>query len=176
MIRSETLSLPLAMPRVDRVVVLWAGVLGCATLLRLHELGARPLDPDEARVALDAFHNVGIGRSWGSPQSTIPGYVGLLSTVFFLFGSSDASARLVSAIAGVALVSLCWLSWPLLGRIGALGVAALLASSPVLIESSRSAVSASLMTALLFLVLISVTRVVSSLGSGERVRNYWLMF
>ncbi|HEX3247046.1 MAG TPA: glycosyltransferase family 39 protein [Chloroflexota bacterium] len=174
MIRSETLSPPFAMARVDRVVVLWAGLLGCAAMLRLHDLGARPLDPDEARIGLDALRNVGVGRGWGSPESTAPGYAGLLSTLFFLFGSSDASARLVSAIAGVTLVGLCWLTQPLLGR-GALGVAALLASSPILIESSRSAFSASLMTALLFLVLISVTRVVASFESGERAHMGWLM-
>jgi hypothetical protein len=175
MIRTEALSRPIPGIRVDRELLAWAGVVVLAAMLRFRELGARPLDPDEARVALEAFRGVGFGRLWGSPESASPGYTGLMSLVFFLFGSSDAAARLVPALAGAALVSLPWLARPMLGHGGALGVAALLTMSPILVESARSAQSASLLTMLVLVVVVASARVLVSSERHETIAPGWFL-
>ena len=171
-----THALPLTRPavRVHQEQLMWAGVILLAAVLRFRDLGVRPLDPDEARVALEAFRGVGFGRAWGSPESASPGYTGAVSLVFFLFGSSDAAARLLSALAGVALVGLPLMARPLLGRDGALGVATLLAVSPVLIESARSALSGSLLVTLLLLAVIAAARLLLSLVRREPPPTVWI--
>jgi 4-amino-4-deoxy-L-arabinose transferase-like glycosyltransferase len=172
----STQALPLTRPsiRVQHEPFMWAGVILLAAILRFRDLGARPLDPDEARVALEAFRGVGFGRPWGSPETASPGYTGAMSLVFFLFGSSDAAARLLSALAGVALVALPMMARPLLDRNAALGVAALLAISPVLIESARSALSGSLLATLLLLAVIAASRLLLSLTRGEPPPIMWV--
>jgi hypothetical protein len=171
-----THTLPLARPaiRVHQEQLMWAGVMLLAAVFRFRDLGVRPLDPDEARVALEAFRGVGFGRPWGSPESASPGYTGAMSLVFFLFGSSDAAARLLSALAGVALVGLPFMARPIIGRNGALGVAILLTVSPILIESARSALSGSLLVTLLLLAVIAAARLLLSLTHREPPPTVWV--
>src|SRR3954465_8568296 len=99
MIRAPALAPPFASIRFGPTVLLWATIIGLGAILRFRDLGARPLDPDEVRLALEAFRGVGFGRPGGSPESLAPGYTGLMSLIFYLFGSSDAAARLLSAVA-----------------------------------------------------------------------------
>lgn len=137
----------------------WLFALGLALALRFYDLGGRPLDPAEATLALEAYRSTGSGRGWGASESTHPALASALSTIFYLFGSSDASARLVSALAGVATVAGIWWARPSLGRPAALAAAALVAVSPSHVELSRSATPA----ALLGLSLVAVLLIAQSL-------------
>ncbi len=173
MIRTQALATPFPSIRLDRTVLLWASIIGLGVILRFRDLGARPLDPDEARLALEAFRGVGFGRPWGSPESMTPGYTGLMSLIFYLFGSSDAAARLLSAVAGVGVIALSALAIPFVGTAGALGIAALLATSPILLETSRSALNASMLAAALLTLVLVLARIIQGLELGQPVSSRW---
>lgn len=102
--------------------------------LRLYHLDSRPLSEAEGDLALPAWALVTEGRSlpWTEPLSVLAA-----AGAFFLFGDSDATARLMSALVGTALVALAWLLRPLLGRGGAWLAAFFLATSPTLVYFSR---------------------------------------
>lgn len=173
MISTEARTWHLSRLQVDRGQMAWLGILVLAALLRLREIGLRPLDPDEAAVALEAFRGIGFGRQWASPEPSSPGYLGLISAVFFLFGSSDVAARLPSVLLGIGMVGLTWFTRPLIGHPGALGAAALLALSPVLVEASRSAQSDVAMIAIVLLLVIAAARIVAAIADGEQVSRLW---
>ncbi|MBU1747487.1 MAG: hypothetical protein KKA73_07350 [Chloroflexi bacterium] len=121
--------------RVNLEMALYAGLLLLAAALRLWGLGLRPLSAGESEHALAAWQ-----LYWGldyAPRE--PLY--LLTTLgsFGWLGISDAAARLVPALAGVALVALPALLHRQLGRLGALAAAALLAVSPSFVFLSDSA-------------------------------------
>ena len=175
MIRAHALAAPFPSIRLGRAVLLWATIIGLGAILRLRDLGARPLDPDEARLALEAFRGVGFGRPWGSPESMTPGYTGMMSLIFYLFGSSDAAARLLSAVAGVGVIALSALAIPFVGTAGVLGIAALLATSPILLEASRSALNASMVTAALFTLVLVLARIIQGLELGQPVSSRWFL-
>ncbi|GIV97888.1 MAG: hypothetical protein KatS3mg057_2545 [Herpetosiphonaceae bacterium] len=65
-------------------------------------------------------------------------YLGMFAS-FFLFGVSDATARLPMALAGVGLVASCWLLRPLIGRRAALFAAVYLSISPSILYFTRFA-------------------------------------
>lgn len=58
---------------------------------------------------------------------------------YFLFGASDATARLPMAMAGIALVASCWMLRPLIGKRAALLSAGLMVLSPTLLYFTRFA-------------------------------------
>jgi hypothetical protein len=71
--------------------------------IRLLHLGAAPLSDYEAGWALQAFEVAGGGSAALGPA---PGYLLLTGLLFFLFGDSNAFARLVPALSGSLLVFL----------------------------------------------------------------------
>ncbi|MBI5035440.1 MAG: glycosyltransferase family 39 protein [Chloroflexi bacterium] len=115
-------------------VALFAALAFSALFLRLFLLGNVPLADDEARQAI---------ASWNFARNIPDAYTGspLLFTgnaiIFFLFGATDAAARLLAALFGSALVLLPALLRRELGRIGALIASALLTFSPSLVLFSR---------------------------------------
>src|SRR6266851_7400427 len=110
----------------------WSLVALYAVITRLIALGARPLDPDEARRALAALamakHVAGAG-SW----LTI-----LQGRVFAELGADDATARIVVALCGLILIASGFAMRPYLGRAGSLAFAAMLALSPSVTYFSRT--------------------------------------
>jgi streptogramin lyase/4-amino-4-deoxy-L-arabinose transferase-like glycosyltransferase len=117
----------------------WASAFLVAVGLRLLRLDGWALDADEAARTYDAWV---LFR--GQPPvagDSIPDAGALLLLLegigFFLFGTSDVVARLVPALAGLAIVALPlglrrWVGGP-----AALGMAALAAISPALVYASR---------------------------------------
>ena len=129
-----------AAPRVSRPSVELLALIGIAVVafgLRFAALGMRPLSDAEAGQALSAWN---LYR--GQPPDQ-PGYSPLLTTLnlagFALFGDSDATARLCSALLGVLLVLLPYGLRRQLGSGGVLAAAALLAVSPTVLYLSRIA-------------------------------------
>ncbi len=134
-------------------VIIYALILVLALILRLYQVGARPLQTSESPLAMSSWHMI-VGESpldWEEPLVT-----GSTSGVFFLFGDNDLTARLLPVILGTALVSLPWFLRGMLGKGGAIVTALVLALSPSFIYFSRS-LSASMYVAILsFLLVICV--------------------
>lgn len=113
-----------------------------ALVLRLSALNGVLLAPDEAMAALaslDAARGAGWPGTAESPLLLVGN--GLL---FLLFGGGDGMARLLPALAGVALVGLPWFWRKHLGEIGALAAAGLLLCSPLALFAARRVDGASL--------------------------------
>ncbi len=103
---------------------------------RFTNLGQVPLSPDEAQQAWASWQfwqPGGVTSASGSPA-----YFSLTSLLFPLLGDSDAIARLIPALFGLALVLLPWLLRERLGAIGALTASLLLAISPVQTITART--------------------------------------
>lgn len=107
--------------------------------LRLYDLGSRALHHDESLHALFAWY-LYQGRGYAhDPMMHGPFQFHALALIYFLFGDSDATARLLAALAGTAAIGVCYWLRPWLGRFGALAAALLLTFSPVMLYFSRFA-------------------------------------
>jgi hypothetical protein len=124
---------------------LWCAIALLAALPRLLNLGS-PLNNAEATTALSSLSAVrGQAVVFSNPLFEL-----LQALLFAVFGASDATARLTSTIAGIAL---CLMPLALRGSLGrgrALAMGALLAVSPTLWFVSRQADGAMLAWALAF--------------------------
>lgn len=128
-------------------VPLWlvgaAAVLALGAALRLSALGGLPLDAAEARHALAAAAAGPTAPALWDPEQhgrqDALAYHVPTAALFGLVGSSDAAARLLPALAGIALLLTPFLLRRELGPGGALAASTLLALSPVLVRASRSA-------------------------------------
>jgi hypothetical protein len=106
-------------------------VIGLAALgLRATALGAAPLDDFEAQQVMMAW------RSLGSITIS-PAVMGGVSLSMGLMGPSEAAARAVPMLAGMALVFAPLAFRRTIGRLPAVLTSALLAISPVAVASSR---------------------------------------
>src|SRR5918994_149694 len=136
---------PALTSELDRVVPIvgttpWQTLGWIAALaVRLLRLDGWALDSDEAARAYDAWV---LFR--GQPPvagESLPDAGALLLLLegigFFLFGTSDVVARLVPALAGLAIVALPLALRRWVGGPAALGMAALAAFSPTLVYASR---------------------------------------
>jgi uncharacterized protein (TIGR03663 family) len=116
----------------------WALVLLLAIVLRLPDLGSRALHHDEAqhaRFSWDLY--MGHGYAY-NPMLHGPFLYHMVALTYYLFGVSDATARLAPAAFGVGLVALTLLLRPLMGRGPAMLAGTLLAFSPSVLYYSRS--------------------------------------
>lgn len=137
---------------VERALYLGLGLL--ALVLRLYALGRRPMQPEEARQALAAWH-----LFQGRPAETM-GCSPLLLTanliLFALLGANNLIARLLPALSGTLLVLLPYGLRRWLGREGALFAAALLALSPLALFNARYLSGATPVAASTLLLLIGL--------------------
>lgn len=131
--------------------VLGAGIVALGFGLRFLSLGGQPLGPREAANALDSL---AIYRGQGGAASAGPLLVYGQAIVFALFGASDATARLLSAALGTAVVAIPLYLERELGRLGARFAAFLLAISPTLVYLSRQTEAAMPVAALAFAAIV----------------------
>ncbi|MGC9394300.1 MAG: hypothetical protein ACP5J4_05550 [Anaerolineae bacterium] len=120
----------------------WVTMIVLALLTRLAALNGVLLAPDEAIAALaslDAARGTGWPATAESPLLLVGN--GLL---FLLFGAGDGLARLLPALAGVALVGVPWFWRKRLGEVGALVAAGLLLCSSLALFAARRVDGASL--------------------------------
>lgn len=141
----------------------WAGIGLVALLLRLVGLGARPLADHEAIVAFQSYQ-LYLHRAEGDLLAG-PLFQHLQLLLFALFTANDAAARMVPALAGVALALAPALLRPQLGPASALFGGLALATEPLLVYAGRDA---SATTLLLLLLLLIVAAVVRRASQGER--------
>ena len=128
-----------------------AAILSLALALRLLGLGTQPLQPAEAA---NAWQSWSLFRGAGGSASAGPLLIYGNALVFLLFGASDATARLLPALAGTAMVALPLLLERELGRVGSRAAMLLLAISPTLVHYSRQA-DASILAAGATLALVA---------------------
>ncbi|MDH4207387.1 MAG: TIGR03663 family protein [Anaerolineae bacterium] len=137
--------------------------------LRLYALSTQPLQEEEARLALDAWHFSGGGVAQIRGHSPLLFHAGALS--YLLFGTRDFVIRLFPALAGTSMVGLPYLLRPQLGRRGALAASALLAVSPSFVFFSRQA-NGDIVLAAALLALISG---LFGYGRGDNSRQLYIV-
>lgn len=158
-------------PSINIEILIYTVVFFLAALLRLSHLGAFPLSPDESRHALSAASVTRYASPhWNdgeyvTPQN--PVYHNLTALVFTLFGAGEASARLIPALAGIALVFTPLLAKRRIGREYTLGVVVMFAITPVLITTSRTAGGPSVAA----LGIVSVLMLIAGADSEETIKR-----
>ena len=115
------------------------GLMPVAAVMRLWDLGARAMHHDESLHALYSWYLYTGAGFRHEPMMHGPFQMEATAASFFAFGDSDFSARLVYAVAGVALVGLPYFFRARLGNLGAVFVAVMLAFSPTMLYFSRFA-------------------------------------
>ncbi len=127
----------ITLPAPSAEMLLWIVATGAACIAHLLLLTNNPFSASEAQRAYAAWQFVD-GQSARVDGALWGPFPFLMNAIFFfLFGARDAIARLGPALAGIAIVALCWWLRLWFGRWGALGVAAMLALSPTFVYGSR---------------------------------------
>ncbi|WP_419927002.1 flippase activity-associated protein Agl23 [Candidatus Poriferisocius sp.] len=145
--------------RPETALAVAVGAMALAGLvLRLVELGERPLHHDES---LDAWY------SWKFLEGTYEGYdpvyhgplrFYLTAGLFWAFGESHATARMVAVLAGVGMIVLPWFLRRLLGPVVTLAAAAVLAFSPIALYMTRLGREDSLMAFITLAMMVVIVR------------------
>jgi uncharacterized protein (TIGR03663 family) len=119
-------------------VILYAGLMLLAILTRLWDLGPRALHHDESIHAYYSnLYYKGGGYDY-DPTYHGPFLYHIVALGYLLFGTTDATARLMPAVFGIIIIGMCWLLRPFIGRVGALIAVLLLTLSPSISYYSRS--------------------------------------
>jgi 4-amino-4-deoxy-L-arabinose transferase-like glycosyltransferase len=116
--------------------LLWAGVIIVAAAVRLLDLERFSLNPAEANLSLAALNWFKGSQQAGTDVS--PFVAGTSGLIFMIFGAGDATARILSAVAGVVPVILTYRLRDGLGRWQALVAALLFALSASFLHASRT--------------------------------------
>ena len=145
--------------RPETALALAIGAMAVAGLvLRLVELAERPLHHDES---IDAWY------SWKFLNNDYEGYdpvyhgplrFYLTAGLFWAFGESHTTARMVAVLAGVGLIVLPWFLRQSLGRTVTLTSAAVLAFSPIALYMTRLGREDSLTAFITLAMMVVVVR------------------
>ena len=151
----------------------WAIVLATAVAVRLGNLDVWGLSPAEAYRTYHAFafYEGRPSLPGADLPTTAPLFLLLQAFGFFLFGATDATARIAPALLGLGMLGLIGALRPFVGRPAALGMAAVAALSPTLVWSSRTAQPE---IAVAFCALLLVVAVLRSGLGGSAVRRWAL--
>ncbi len=134
--------------------VLYGLLLLVAAGLRLGGLSEQPLTAAEAGHAWSAWLVTNGNAAALAPTPDSPLLYALYTLLFWVFGATDATARIVPALCGIGLVVLLWEWRTWLGRTTTLFAALLIALDPWLVAYSRLADSTMLS---LFLAMLTLT-------------------
>jgi uncharacterized protein (TIGR03663 family) len=151
----------------------WGGLIIWAVITRFLQLGMAPLAPDEARHALFEYDLVN-RTDWASVAGYHPAWAGWVHLVeaglFAAGGASDFAARLMFALAGLAVIVAAFLMRPYLGRAGAIAAAGLITISPTFTYFSRASAMAIVAAAVVMIMIeafMALTRQPSFLRAIE---------
>lgn len=110
-----------------------------AAVMRLWDLGSRAMHHDESLHAMYSWYlSTGLGYRH-EPMMHGPLQMEATAGIFFLFGDSEFTARVVYAVAGTLLVILPYFFRARLGTLGSLFVSVMLTFSPAMLYFSRFA-------------------------------------
>jgi len=134
---SPALARPAGLWGLDPEVLWMALIVAVGAFLRLWALGDKPLHHDES---IHAFYAWKLYK--GEAYRYDPAYHGpfryhMNALIFFIFGASDFTTRLLPAIVGISGLAFLWQWRGLLGRKGALFAAAMVALSPSWVYNAR---------------------------------------
>lgn len=164
-VSTSVLDRPVAHLSIGWFAIASAVTLMGAFLLRYIQLDAYTLTQREGAWAYNAW-SFYVGKPLPGGESlpmTAPLFLILESFMFFLFGVTDAIARVLPALGGLGLVALILALRPFLPRSSIIGMMVLATLSPTLVFASRTVDPAILVA---FFALLAV---VSTLRSGCRV-------
>ena len=139
-----------------RLAWFMVAIVGVGFVVRMVDLGSRALHHDES---LDAWF------SWRFLEGTYEGYdpvyhgpfrFFVTAGLYWLFGDSVETARLISVLAGTALIALPWLLRRELGAVGTGATAVALAVSPSFLYYSRFAREDALTAALTLGIVVAM--------------------
>jgi predicted membrane-bound mannosyltransferase/DNA-binding beta-propeller fold protein YncE len=117
--------------------IAWLVLLAVALAIRLVDLGARTASHDESEHAWFAY-NLFAGKGYEhSPVYHGPFIYHVMALFYLIFGDSDVTARVPTALFGFGIVALMWPARRWLGKYGAYFAALLLTFSPALLHYSR---------------------------------------
>ncbi len=142
-----------------------AGLLLAAILTRFHDLGARVMSHDES---LHTYYSYRLETGQGFQHTPLmhgPMQFHLIALSYFLFGDSDATARIPAAMAGIAAVGLLYFFKRWLGTTGALVAAAMMLFSPYMLYYSRYVRNESFVVVEALLTFLAVFRYFESRNS-----------
>ena len=115
----------------------WLALLIVAAVIRLVALDNRTASHDESEHAWFAY-NLYAGKGYEhSPVYHGPFIYHLMALFYLIFGASDVTARVPTALFGLGIVGLMWFMRRWLGKYGAYLAAVLITFSPVLLHYSR---------------------------------------
>lgn len=138
-------------------------------MLRIWDVGARPMHLDESTVAWFGWQLLtGHGYAY-DPVYHGPFQHEMLALVFMLFGASQVSARLLAVVFGTGIVILPWFIRDYLGRLAALMSCFLLAVSPSFVYFGRFERDDTYMEFFTFLMVVLVMRFI-------RDRKAWQLY
>jgi uncharacterized protein (TIGR03663 family) len=118
-------------------LVCWVAIIVVAVATRFWDLGSRAQHHDES---MHAFYSWELYRGKGFVHNPLlhgPFLFEATAFIYFLFGASDYTSRIVPAILGVGIVIAPYFLRRWLGRFGALASAAMFAISPGFLYYSR---------------------------------------
>ena len=122
-------------PGLERLT--WLGLLAVTLVTRLYELGHRVMSHDESLHVYYSWKLFAKGEYLHDPMMHGPVLYHATALMYWLFGDSDFSARLFSALMGILLVLSPLLLRKWLGPIGALATGLMLFLSPTIMYYSR---------------------------------------
>lgn len=123
--------------RVDAEVLVYAALLVFGFSTRFYDLETRVMSHDES---LHTYYSWQLEQGRGFQHTPLmhgPMQFHIVALSYFLFGDSDASARIPVALAGLAAIGMVALFRRWLGRAGALAAAGMMAVSPFMLYYSR---------------------------------------
>ncbi|HEX2173290.1 MAG TPA: flippase activity-associated protein Agl23 [Dehalococcoidia bacterium] len=125
------------LPAINREILIYVVLLAIGAALRFWDLGSRAQHHDESLHALYSWY-LYTGRGFqADPLMHGPLLFHVTALIYFLFGDSDYTSRILSAVAGTALIGLPYFLRSYLGRWGALILAVLFCFSPNYLYYSR---------------------------------------
>ena len=123
--------------RIDWETLAWAAILLLAVVSRFYALGARGMSHDESLHAVYSHNLFRSGSYQHDPMMHGPFLFHANAFIFLLLGVSDATARVMPALAGIGAVVMAWFYRRWIGRVGALLAGLMLMVSPSLLFHSR---------------------------------------
>ena len=115
----------------------WLALLIVAAVIRLVALNNRTASHDESEHAWFAY-NLYAGKGYEhSPVYHGPFIYHVMALFYLIFGASDVTARIPTALFGLGIVGMMWFTRRWLGKYGAFFAAALITFSPALLHYSR---------------------------------------